>query len=184
MSKLTDILDILKDSRSKSRDKLLKKEITWSESTDELLLKIWNLKMKDGRTIKAATIEQPPRKRSICYGCSAPCCQGIFRPVLNAEEFESRKFPIAFNQVPLHIKVQAPKVEYLITLNVDEKKGCPYFNWKTKKCNVWDNCPAACKAYDCRDDNRPEIKRFVKQRRKEWKKKDRLVYLIGRNSSN
>lgn len=140
--------------------------------SDLLKVHIWNLKMKDGSTLKAATIEQPERKPSMCEGCPSPCCQGMFNPVLTREEFESRKFPMSLNQVPLHVKVQVPQVEKLIVL--DAKMGCPYFDKEAKLCSLWrdkgiDAVPKACLAYDCREDERPEIRDFARLREKEWK---------------
>jgi len=44
---------------------------------------------------------------------------------------------------------------------------CPYFDMETHKCKIWPNCPKACLAYDCREDPRPEIREFVKNRLKE-----------------
>jgi len=137
---------------------------------EKKLVKIWNLKMKNGTILKAATIEQGPRKPSMCEGCPAPCCQGLFRPVLTGDEFESKKFPMALNEVPLFIKIQVPQVQKLIVLNVDEKKGCPFFDKEKHKCSIWPNCPKACLSYDCREDPRPEIRSFAKKRAKIWRK--------------
>lgn len=147
------------------------------------LVKVWNLLMKDGSILKAATIEQGPRKPSMCEGCSAPCCKGIFRPILNSEEFESKRFPIAFNEVPLFIKVQAPQVQKLIVLKVDPKKGCPYLDRQTNKCTIWPNCPKSCLAYDCREDIRPEIRAFAKKREKVWKKLKKKKKSLNKEST-
>lgn len=124
-------------------------------------VKVWELK-KEGKSIKVATIEQGPRKPSMCKGCSAPCCRGMFRPVLTEEEFTKRKFPWVLEKVPQTIQDQSPvKIDYIVVLAVDEKKGCPYF--KKGKCSIFPNCPKSCLAYDCRDDER--MKEFVKRRK-------------------
>ena len=143
---------------------------------DERLVRVWNIDLVDGRKVKVATIEQPPRKPGMCEGCSAPCCQGILRPVLNSEEFTTKRFPHRFTPLPIYLAVQGVQADYLATLDVPFGEPCRYFDKEKRLCILWPNPPTSCLTYDCRDDDRPEIKGFVKQRRKEWKKiKRRLI---------
>lgn len=141
---------------------------------DLRLVRIWNLLMHDGRTVKVATIEQGERKPSMCEGCSAPCCRGIFKPILTSEELLTRKYKTKFIPVPIYIAAQlamaGKHADYLAVLDVPDNAPCPYFDIKTNKCKLWPNPPKACLAYDCREDDRPEIREFVKKREKWWKK--------------
>ncbi len=102
----------------------------------------------------------------MCNGCSAPCCKGIFQPVINKEEFLSCKFQMEFIAVPDWL---APKLEDGVKLAVlaGDKSGCVYHNHKTNLCMLWPDCPKSCLSYDCRGDDRPEIETFSKNRAKE-----------------
>jgi len=133
------------------------------------LVKVWNVPLKSGKTIKVATVEQGERKPSMCEGCEAPCCQGAFRPILTAEEFLSRKFKFTYTPPEAWFKLKAPEVQFLATLRVD-KDGCPYFNKVDRKCELWPNPPKACLAYDCREDPRPAIRKFARRRMREWER--------------
>jgi len=134
------------------------------------LVRVWNVNT-NGRTIRAATIEQGPKQESMCEGCPAPCCKGIFQPILNQEEFLSKKFKTIFIPVPDWLKERVPRADYLIVLATGNRGCCPYHDLTTNKCTIWPNCPKSCLAYDCRGDTRPEIKEFVKQREKEWQQR-------------
>uniref|UniRef100_A0A7C4M5Z5 YkgJ family cysteine cluster protein n=1 Tax=candidate division CPR3 bacterium TaxID=2268181 RepID=A0A7C4M5Z5_UNCC3 len=141
-----------------------------NKNKDVKLVRVWRVNLKDGQEVRVATIEQGPRKPSMCEGCPAPCCQGIFRPVLTAEEFFSKKFPTKFIDAPDWLKKQVPRAEKLAVLAFTENSYCNYFDPQTQKCKIFPNCPKACLAYDCREDPRPEIKKFAKMREKEFKK--------------
>ncbi len=134
---------------------------------DKRLVKVWNVDLVNGNTIKAATIEQGPRQSSMCEGCPAPCCKGILMPVLTEREFLDRKFESRFTDVPDWLKEMVPNATHIVTLNVTDN-GCPYHDSITGLCTVWSDCPDSCRAYDCRVDDRPEIKEFAKKREKEW----------------
>ena len=138
------------------------------------LVRVWNVTLKNGQVIKVATIEQDSRKESMCDGCSAPCCQGMFLPILNEDEFLNRKFPISYTKPEPWLEKQVPRAQFLATLAVTDK-GCSYFDEKTHKCKVWPNCPKGCLAYDCREDTRSEIAKFAKTRARRLKR--------GRNSN-
>ncbi len=133
--------------------------------------KVWNVSLKDGRILKVATLEQGPKKESMCSGCSAPCCKGSLKPILTGEEFISRKYKFAYTDVPEWLHEQVPSAEFLATLDVDSEKGCPYHDWNSNTCSIWPNCPASCLSYDCRDEDREEFVEFVKRRKKEWKRR-------------
>lgn len=120
-----------------------------------------------GQVIRVATIEQVDRRESMCAGCPAPCCKGIFQPVLNEEEFLSRKFAMDFIPSPDWLTERVEGADYLAVLKVEEK-GCIYHDHETNLCTVWPECPKACLAYDCRMDDRPEIAEFAKERMKTW----------------
>lgn len=137
------------------------------EETDVKLVRVWNVTLTNGKKIRAATIEQGPRKSSMCEGCSAPCCKGMFDPILNQEEFLSRKFKFKYVPAPPWLKERVPRADYLVTLAVTEN-GCPYQHPVTNRCLLWPNPPKACLSYDCRNDTRSEIRKFVKRRKKEW----------------
>lgn len=145
---------------------------------DKRLVQVWNVSLTDGRKIRAATIEQGPRKPSMCQGCPAPCCQGIFRPILNSEEFLSKKFPTMYMDVPDWLKDKVPRAQKVAVLAFSKPKPrelakssepyCDYFDPISHKCTIFPNCPKGCLAYDCREDNRPEIQEFAEKREKEW----------------
>ena len=138
--------------------------------TDRRLVKVWNVDLVNGNKIKAATIEQGPREPSMCEGCSAPCCKGMFLPVLTEKEFLNKKFKSRFTEVPDWLREKVPDATHLVTLNITEE-GCPYHDSVNNLCMVWPDCPDSCKAYDCRGDNRPEIKKFAERREKEWQER-------------
>lgn len=131
------------------------------------LVRVWNVPLKNGSMIKAVTIEQGARKKSMCEDCPSPCCKGMFYPILTQEEFLNRKFKTTFLPIPQWLKKKVPRAQYIVTLAMTER-GCPYHDFLTNKCLLWPNCPQSCLSYDCRDDFRPEIKDFVKRRQKEW----------------
>lgn len=148
--------------RSKDRD------------NDKKLVRVWNVTSTDGKKVSVATIEQGPRKPSMCDGCSAPCCKGMFRPILNSEEFLTRKFPATFIPVPKWLKKRVSRAQYLACLAFSgpnlafSSPSCQYLDLVTNRCTIWPNCPKACLSYDCREDVRPEIQEFVRERMKEW----------------
>lgn len=129
------------------------------------LVRVWNVNLADGRKVRAATIEQGPRQPSMCDGCPAPCCRGIFQPILTSAEFLERKFRHTFIPAPDWLKERVPRAQYLVTLRVDEKQ-CEYFDLATGMCSIYPNCPKSCMAYDCRED--PRLEKFAKEREKEW----------------
>lgn len=136
-------------------------------------VKVWNVPLKAGSIIKVATIEQGERKpSSLCEGCYAKCCRGKIYPVLDSDEFLNRKFPFLYMETPNWIKTQVPRADYLVTLAVSEE-GCPNFDKEKLKCKLWPNPPKSCLAYDCREDERPFMRKFAKIREREWKRNRR-----------
>lgn len=131
---------------------------------------IWNVKIGKNTNLKVLTIEQGKRQPSLCEGCPAPCCQGLFRPVLTAKEFMSKKFKVAFAPLPPSLKKQKVPADFVVTLAMGEH-GCFYFDWETRRCGLWPNPPQACLAYDCRQDTRSEIFSFAQKRIKEFSRK-------------
>lgn len=87
----------------------------------------------------------------------------MFRPVLDREEFLSRRYRTAYTPSPEWLKSQQPRADFLATLDVSAEKGCPYFDPATAKCSIWPNCPKSCLSYDCREDDRPEIRGFIEK---------------------
>lgn len=116
-------------------------------------VKVWN--------IKVTTVEQPGEDSDVnCGNCEAPCCKGIFVPLLTEKEFFSGKYPIKVIDVP-EFKDKLPSAENIIGLAV-LKNGCIFL--KDNKCSIYEDRPKACRIYDCRKDNRKEIKEFVEER--------------------
>lgn len=138
----------------------------------DTLVRVWNVDLTDGGKARVATIEQGPRKPGMCEGCSAPCCQGIFRPILTQEEFLSKKYPTMFIDVPEWLNEKVPRAEKVAVLAFTNGSHCNYFDPISSKCTIWPDCPKGCLTYDCREDTRPEIREFVKRRLKEWEGKD------------
>ena len=138
---------------------------------DKRLVRVWDVNLTDGKKVKVVTIEQGPRKPSPCDGCPAPCCQGMFRPILNSEELMTRKFPTMFIDVPDWLKEKVPRAEKVAVLAFTEHSYCNYFDPATHQCTIWPDSPKGCLAYDCREDTRAEIREFVKKREKELKKR-------------
>lgn len=133
-------------------------------NSDICKVQVWSISLKSGESIRAATIQQQPRKPTPCEGCSAPCCRGKLAPVLDADEFLSRKFSFKYVEPPYWLKKEVPRAQKLVVLDVSPESGCPYHDPKTGKCTIWPNCPKSCLSYDCREDMRPEIKEMVKER--------------------
>lgn len=125
-------------------------------------VKVWILK-KGKLSLKVATIDQNRgRVESICDGCSAPCCQGMLKPILNAEEFSSNKFPTHFVDCPEYLKNDGIEVDKVAVLAINNGSPCSYFDSKESRCTIFPNCPSACLSYDCREDRR--LEEFVKIR--------------------
>lgn len=139
------------------------------ENSNKQAVHVWNVDLKNGEKVRVATIEQGPRKPGMCEGCSAPCCRGLFRPILTQEEFLSRKFPTMFIEVPEWLKEKVPRAERVAVLAFTENSYCNYFDPASARCKVWPNCPQGCLAYDCREDTREGIREFARKREKEWK---------------
>ncbi len=116
-------------------------------------VRVWN--------IKITTIEQLEKEcdGKICKDCDAYCCKNVI-PLLNYEEFISGKYPIQVIDIP-ELKKDLPTSQNVIGLAM-RKEGC--FFLKDNKCSIYGDRPKACKVYDCRIDERPEIKEFVKKR--------------------
>lgn len=131
------------------------------------LVQVWNVIVK-GKKTRVATIEQGPRKTGMCEGCPAPCCRGLFRPILNQEELLFKKFPTMFIEVPKWLRRKVPRAEKVAVLAFTENNYCNYFDPASAKCMVWPNCPKGCLAYDCRDDPRSEVRGFAEERMKTW----------------
>lgn len=136
---------------------------------DKHLVRVWNVTLKSGKKVRVATIEQGPRKTSMCEGCEAPCCMGLFRPILTSEEFLSKRFPVTLIPPEPWLKKKVPRADYVAALAFHEKSHCSYFDVETRKCTIWPNCPKACLAYDCREDTREPIRSFAKRRMKKWR---------------
>lgn len=136
---------------------------------DKNLVKVWNVPLKIGRTIRVATIEQRERKPSpFCVGCKALCCHGKIRPVLSAEEFLEKKFPMEYIEPDEWLKKQVPRAQWIAVLKFKENGDCLFWDGEKLKCEIWPNPPMSCLAYDCREDTRWEMKSFTQERTKEW----------------
>ena len=132
--------------------------------------RVWNVALKTGGAIKVATIEQAGRVRTMCDGCSAPCCKGMLHPILNEEEFTSRKFPFQYAPVPAWLLEKiGPIADCIAVVHVNES-GCVFHDHKTNLCRIWPHCPESCKAYDCRQDTREPIATFAQARQDELSK--------------
>jgi Fe-S-cluster containining protein len=136
--------------------------------SDSKEVKVWNVNLKSGHKLKVATIEQGLRKPSpLCINCKALCCHGKIRPVITAEEFLGKKFPMEFIEPESWLKEQVPRAHWMAVLKF-ENGECPYWDGKELKCKIFPNCPKSCLAYDCREDSREEMKQFAKQRMEEY----------------
>ena len=132
------------------------------------LVRVWNVNLTGGNKVKVATIEQGPRKPShLCEGCYSLCCRGLIRPVLDGEEFLSKKFPTMFVEAPEWLRKRVPRVQKLAVLAFTENSYCNYFDPVALKCKAWPDCPKSCLAYDCREDTRKEFNEFAKKRERE-----------------
>lgn len=134
---------------------------------DKRLVRVWNVNPIGGGEVRVATIEQGPRKPSLCEGCSAPCCRGMFRPILDKEEFLSKRFPAMFVPTPQWLKKRVPRAEKVAVLAFTENSYCNYFDPASARCRIWPNCPKGCLSYDCREDTRREILSFARKREME-----------------
>jgi len=134
-------------------------------------VKIWNMRVEKSVVLRVATVEPGPRRPSMCDGCSAPCCQGIFKPILSAEEFLSKKFKFALYPLPPSLKRQKIPADFVVGLMMEKDGRCPYFDKESHRCTIWPNCPKSCLAYDCREDFRPQIASFAQKRARQYLKK-------------
>ena len=131
----------------------------------EKVVQVWNVPLKIGITIRVATIEQGERKPSLlCSGCKALCCHGEIRPVLTAEEFLSKKFPMEYIEPEPWLKKQVPRAEWIAVLKFNRSGECPFWDREGLKCKIWPEPPASCLAYDCREDPREKMKVFAQNR--------------------
>ena len=128
-------------------------------------VRIADINLVGGGTVKVATIEQSGRKVPGCEGCSAPCCQGFLRPILTLDELLSKKFHFALFPPEDWLREQAPQIQYVAVLK-SEDGYCHYFDRISHKCTIYPDRPKACLAYDCREDPRPWVKEFVRERMK------------------
>lgn len=127
---------------------------------DSKHVKVWKLNKGDVNLMVATIDQEQGRVESSCEGCPAPCCQGMFKPILNAEEFSSNKFPTHLMDCPEYLKKEGVEVDKVAVLAIDNGSPCSYF--KESKCSIFPNCPSACLTYDCRTDSR--LEEFVKIR--------------------
>jgi len=133
-------------------------------------VQIWTVVVND-KPVRVATVEHGPRKPSLCGGCPAPCCQGMFHPVLTEQEFKQRKFPTKFLPAPAWLLERTSHADAIATLAMFEQ-GCRFFDHETALCTAWPDCPKGCLSYDCREDTRGEIREFAQQRMKEHNGRD------------
>lgn len=170
-------------TREQAAEKLrrsLKEDVENANIEGKIQVRTWNVPNEDG-ILKVATIEQGPQKPSMCDGCPAPCsCRGPLRPVLNAEEFLTKKFPFTYDPLPGWLQAQGIKAKYLAVLDIKDDK-CQFFDEENRRCKLWPDLPASCKNYDCREDTRPEIASFARRRKKQWRIEERRK-INGRNS--
>ena len=136
--------------------------------TFEQRARVLDLTLTNGKIIKVAFLSSRPKQEGLCKGCSAPCCKGSLKPVLDVEEFLSRKYKSDYTPIPDWLKKQLPMAEFVATLAVDIVEGCPYHDKNTGKCTIWPECPKSCLSYDCRQEEREPISTFAKEREKIW----------------
>lgn len=136
---------------------------------DKQLVQVWNVNLKSGHQLRVATIEQGSRKPSLmCVGCQALCCHGRIRPVLNAQEFLEKKFPIEYIEPEEWLKERVPRAQWVAVLKFNQDGECLLWDKGELKCKAWPNPPSSCLAYDCRDDAREGMRDFANKREKEW----------------
>ena len=141
-----------------------------TDLTVRSLAQTWKVNLRSGHELKVTTIEQGPRKPSpLCLNCKAPCCHGKIRPVLTAQDFLEKRFPMEFIEPEGWLKKQVPRSQWIAVLKFKENGECPFWDEETSKCKAWPNPPAACLAYDCREDPRLEMAEFAQKRIKEWR---------------
>lgn len=130
---------------------------------EQKVVRVWSVNI-DGKPVRVATIEHGERKPSMCAGCSAPCCRGALRPVLTESEFKARAFPTLFLVPPDWMLERVPRAQAVATLGMPPDGPCSFLDTKRNVCTAWPNCPEACMAYDCREDERDEIREFAQAR--------------------
>ena len=114
-------------------------------------VRVWNTKV--------TTVEQPGKNGHVsCEGCEAPCCKGMFLPLLTAEECFSGRYPLKFIDIP-ELKKDVPNAGNVACLAMSET-GC--FFHKGNRCTIWGKHPRSCQVYDCRNDER--MREFVAKR--------------------
>ena len=122
----------------------------------QFLGSIWGVE-HEGRTVKALTLESGPKSEVPCDGCWAPCCR-FPNPMLNAEEFLTKKFPFQLMPNEGELKEKFPEAEFIITLKKNGNGPCIYFDEKNRKCKIYPECPKSCLTYDCREEKRSYIR--------------------------
>lgn len=108
----------------------------------------------NGIPSKAVTLEQKGRTiNDVCSHCKAPCCSGFLKPILTRDELIKHKFVFEITEIPPWLKQQLSNdVKWIVTVKVTNN-GCFYFNSQNHKCKVWPDCPKACLAYDCKEED-------------------------------
>jgi len=131
---------------------------------DQRQVRIWRIAAPLGN-VYAATVEHGPRKYNPhCDGCEAPCCKAPLSAILSSSEFVGKHFKFVLCPAPEYMTKFAPsnrKHHLVVTLPAVEGR-CFYLNPATNRCRMWPDIPKGCQAYDCREDDRPEIRTFVK----------------------
>lgn len=125
-------------------------------------VRVWNVSYKSGESVRVATVEHHTESQPGCSGCHAPCCRGAISPVLNQEEFLSKAHPMEFVKPERWFRKHVPRgarhrIEKIAVLKVNDD-ACVYFDKETCLCTNWENRPASCRSYDCREDDRPGIR--------------------------
>ena len=120
--------------------------------------------------LNVVTIENPERRRSMCRGCPAICCQSALAPSVSQEEYLTRRFKITYIPLPAWMVRENPEMQptYKMAVIAGTENGCYYFNRETGQCRLWPNLPDACFAYDCREDDREPVATFARERAKTW----------------
>ena len=131
--------------------------------TAKLHLKVWSLQRSGSSLpVRAATVEHGSRKANPhCLGCAAPCCKAPLSAVLCASELLLKQFTFELSPAPDFVAKQAP-VNFLVTIKAVNGR-CFYLDPAIGRCKRWPDIPRGCQAYDCREDDRPEIRKFVRQ---------------------
>jgi hypothetical protein len=106
----------------------------------------WSRRRKPRAVKKAGEMLAPITTHKECESCEAPCCFLMTITLAKCEELLLKKGKYPFEVEEIDLKFP-PRKAHVLKRRKDG--SCPHFDWKTRKCLVYDKRPEACKRWYC-----------------------------------